>query len=133
MLELALCDQVLHGAGNILNRYRRIDAVLIEEFNSIKPQPRQRLLGYLSDALGPAIGRTRSAGAKVEAKFGGDDDALLHGRQSFPYKLLVREWTVDLGGVEERDAALDRGAEQRDHLVSVRSRATVIIHAHATE
>src|SRR5437773_4784933 len=114
MLDLALCDQVLHGAGNILNRYRRIDAVLIEEFNSIKPQPPQRLLGYLSDALGPAIGRTRSAGAKVEAKLRGNDDALLDGRERLADELLVREGTIDLGGVEERDAALDRGAHQCD-------------------
>ena len=65
MLDLALRDQVLHGTGNILNRYRRIDAVLIEEFNSINPQPLQRLLGYLPDALGSAIGRSRSAGSRL--------------------------------------------------------------------
>jgi hypothetical protein len=38
------------------NRYIEIDAVLVNEFDDINLQPPQRLLGRLTDALGPAIG-----------------------------------------------------------------------------
>ena len=37
-------------------------------------------------------------------------------RQRLADQLLVRERTVGLRGVEERDAALEGGADQRDHL-----------------
>src|SRR5579871_6220610 len=133
MPDLPLSDQVLHGARNILDRDIGIDAVLIEEVNGIYTQTLQRLLGDLPDAFRPAIGRARSAGAEVEAKLRGDDDALLHGRERFTDEFLVREGAVDLGGVEERDAALDRGPDQCHHLFPVRSWATMIIQAHATK
>src|SRR5579871_653852 len=133
MPDLPLSDQVLHGARNILDRDIGIDAVLIEEVNGIYTQTLQRLLGDLPDAFRPAIGRARSAGAEVEAKLRGDDDALLHGRERFTDEFLVREGAVDLGGVEERDAALDRGPDQCHHLFPVRNWATMIIQAHAAE
>ena len=43
-----------------------------------------------------------------------------NGRERLAHQLLVRERAVDLGGVEEGDAALDGRADQRDHLLLVR-------------
>jgi len=106
-----LSDQVPHGPRNILDRDIGVDPVLIEEINGINPQPLQRLLGNPPDAFRPAIGHARSAGAEIEAEFSGNDDAFLHGRERLGDKLLVGEGAVELGGVEERDAARDRGAD----------------------
>ncbi len=126
-------NQVLYGAGNVLDRHVGIDAVLIEEVDRIHPQPLQRLLGDLADTFGPAIGRTRTAGAEIEAEFRRDNDAFLERRERFADQFLVRERSVDLGGVEESNAAPDGGADQSDHLVPIRSGAAMIVQAHATE
>jgi hypothetical protein len=48
-------------------------------------------------------------------------------------ELLVRERPVHLRGVEERHAALDRGARESDHLVPVGDRQVALAHAHAAE
>ena len=50
----------------------------------------------------------------VEAELGGDHDLVAHRLQRLADDLLVGERAVDLGGVEEGDAALDRRADQRD-------------------
>ena len=70
---------------------------------------------------------------EVEAELGRDHDLVADGRERFADELLVRERTVDLGGVEERDAALDGGADQRDHLLPVGERRVALAHAHAAE
>ena len=50
----------------------------------------------------------------IEAEFGGDHDLFPERRQRFADQLLVGERAIDFGGVEEGDAALDGGADQRD-------------------
>ena len=47
-------------------------------------------------------------------------------------QLLVGERAVDVGGVEERDAELERAVDRRDRLVVV-ARAVELGHAHAAE
>ena len=59
----------------------------------------------------------------VEAELGGDHDLVAHRLERLADQLLVVERAVDLGGVEERDAALHRRAKQRDHLGPGRRRA----------
>ena len=54
-------------------------------------------------------------------------------RQRLADELLVRERTVDLGGVEERDAALDRRPDQGDRLLLVHGRAVAEAHSHAAQ
>ena len=53
-----------------------IDPVLVEEIDSLDPQPLQGVLGHLPDAIRAAVGLARSAGTEVEAELGGDDDIL---------------------------------------------------------
>ena len=54
-------------------------------------------------------------GTEIVAELGGDHDLVPDGGQRFAHQFLVRERTVDLGGVEEGDAALDGRTDQRDH------------------
>ena len=55
VLDLALADQVLHGAGDVLDRHVRVDAVLIEEVDAVDLEPLERAVGDLLDVLGPAV------------------------------------------------------------------------------
>jgi len=41
--------------------------------------------------------------------------------------------SLDLGGVEERDALLDRRPDQGNHLLPVTRRAVTVAHAHAAQ
>ena len=136
VLDLAFLDQVLHRPRHVLDRHVRVDAVLIEEVDGVDPEPLERGLGHLLDVLGPAVrGRpTRLAvGVELEPELGGDHHLPAEGGQRFAHQLLVRERAVDLGGVEEGDAALDGRPDQRDHLLLVRGRAVAEAHAHAAE
>ena len=54
---------------------------------------------------------------EVEAELGGDHDLVAERRERLADQLLVLERAIDLGGVEEGHAALDRGADQRDAVV----------------
>src|SRR5512146_2756149 len=49
--HLALLNQILDGAGDIFNGHVGIDAMLIEQIDRIGPQPLQRCVGKLPDAL----------------------------------------------------------------------------------
>ena len=72
------------------------------------------------DVLGPAVqARAACRRVELEAELGGDHHLVAERRERFADQLLVRERAVDLGGVEERDAALDGRADQRDHLLLV--------------
>ena len=69
----------------------------------------------------------------LEPELRRDHDLIAERRQRFADELFVSEGAVDFGGVEERDAALDGGADQRDHLLLVHRRAIAEAHAHAAE
>src|SRR5256886_14441779 len=49
----------------------------------------------------------------------------------FPYTTLFR--SVDFGGIEERDAAFDGRADERDHRLLVRWETVALAHPHAAE
>jgi hypothetical protein len=107
--------------------------VLVEQIDRINPQPPQRLLGYLPDARGAAVGRAGPSGAQIEAKFGSDDNVLPERLERFADQLFVGEGAVDLSGVEEGDPTRYGCPDQGDHLAFVRGRAAVIIHPHTAQ
>ena len=113
----------------------RVDAVLVEQVDGVGAEPAQRAVDRLADVLGSA-GQPGLATLLVEreAELRGDDDLVAHGREGLADELLVDVRAVDLGGVEERDPAVDGGAQQVDHLAAVaRVRAEALAHAHAAE
>jgi hypothetical protein len=57
-LHLALLDQILDGAGDILDRDVLIDAVLIIEIDRLDPQARDRPLNHAPDMLGATVETT---------------------------------------------------------------------------
>jgi hypothetical protein len=55
-----------------------------------------------------------TVGVEGEPELGGDDDLAAEGFEGFADEFFVDERPVDLGGVEEGDAAFDGGADQGD-------------------
>ena len=121
-------------AGDVLDRHVRVDAVLVEEVDG-------SILSRLSDPSATRLmcsGRLFSpsafpSGVDVEAELGGDHHLVAEGREGLADELLVGERAVDLGGVEEGDAALDGRPDQRDPVPLVRGRAVAEAQAHAAE
>ena len=136
-LTLPCLDQLLHRARHVFDRHVRVDAVLIEQVDGLDLEPLERALDGLLDVLRPAVQPRRArpliAAAQVEPELGGDHHLLAEGSEGLAHEFFVRERAVDLGGVEERDAAFDGRPEQGGHLLLVLGRAVGKAHAHAAE
>ena len=122
VLDLAFLNQLLHRPRHVLDGHVRVDAMLIEQVDGLDLEPLERALDDLLDVLRPAVQarlpRPLVVSAEVEPELGGDDHLPAEGGEGLAHQLLVRERAVDLGGVEERDAAFDGRPEQRSHLLS---------------
>src|SRR5436190_536820 len=90
------------------------------------------LLHHREYALGPAVLHLLSV-LDFDAELGGNHDLSAHGRQRLADELFVGVWTVNFRGIEERDAALDGRADERDHRLLVRWDTVALAHPHATK
>ena len=133
--HLAGLDELLDRARDVLDRDVGVDAVLVEQVDRVGAQPPQRPVDGGADVLGSAVHAAglRAVLVEVEAELGGDDDLVAHRLERLADELLVVERAVDLGGVEERDAAVDGRAHEVDHLRARRPRPEGLAHAHAAE
>lgn len=55
MEDLPLGDEILDRAGNVFDRHLRVDAVLVEEIDTIGAQAAQAAVDSALDVLGPAV------------------------------------------------------------------------------
>jgi len=55
VLDLALLNQVLHRARDVLDGHIRIDAVLVMQIDRVDLEPLERALDRLLDVLGRAV------------------------------------------------------------------------------
>ena len=135
MPHLAFRDQVADGAGDLFDRDRGVDPVLVEQVDRVDTQTPERCLGHLPDARRAAVERSTALapGTEVEAELGRNHDLASERRQRVADQGLVGERPVYLGGVEEADAALHGTAQQGDHLAAVGHRAPMVVHAHAAQ
>src|SRR5207253_596413 len=121
---------------DVLDLYyqHRVDPnVLIIEIQDVCPEPFQRTLDALLDALGAAVLDLLPAGITSDPELRGDHHLRAHGRQRLADELFVGVRTVDLGGIEECDTAFDSRADERDHRLLVRWDTVALAHAHAAE
>ena len=135
VLDLALLDQVFHRARHVLDRHVGVDAVLVVEIDDVGPEALERSLATCLDVLRAAVELRRHARLEI-AELGGNHHLIAKGSKRFAHEFLVRERTVELGGVEEGDAALHGCTDQRDHFLLVRGwsgRAVDTAHAHAAK
>ena len=114
-LTLPSRDEVADGAGDILDRHVGIDPVLVEQVDGLDAEPLQRALDRLADTLGPAVDAAvlrRVSGSMSKPNLVAITTWSRNGPERLADHLLVGERAIDLGGVEEGHAALDRGADQ---------------------
>src|SRR4051794_41904079 len=90
--------------------------MLVEQVDRVGAQPLQRGLDAAPDPRRAAVEAAATA-LEVEAELGRDHDLVADRFERLADQLLVRERPVDLRGVEEADAALDRRPDQRDALL----------------
>lgn len=135
MLDFAGFDQILDRTGDVFDRYIGVDAVLIEQIDDIGLEPLERGFGDLLDVRRPAAEAAlfTSRRINVEAEFGGDNHLVAKGRERFADQFLVDERTIDFGGVEESDAALNRPADQRNAACLVDWRSVAKTQSHAAK
>src|SRR5579862_7157700 len=97
--------------------------MLIEQVNGINLQPLERPFHGPLDLLRPTVYTCRSraiiAAAQIESELGGDHHSALERRKRLAHQFFVGEWTIDLGGVKERDAAVHGGVEKSGHLLLI--------------
>jgi hypothetical protein len=76
VLHLTFLDQVLHCSCHIFDGHVRVNPVLVEQINSLHPEPFERGIGDPLDALRAAV-QTLPAGTaigiEVEPELGSDD------------------------------------------------------------
>jgi hypothetical protein len=102
-----------HRPDRLLDRHVRVDPVLVVEVDVVGAEPAQRLLGDALRVLRRAVDAAGRA-LEVEAELGRDLDLVAVPGEGAPDQLLVRVRAVDLGGVEERDAEVERPRDRGD-------------------
>ena len=134
MFHLAFGDQILHGAGDILDRHIGVDAMLIIEINRIDAQSLERPFRHAPDVLRRAVERAaRYRVLEFETELRRDDNLITERFECFTNQILVRKRPVHLRGVEKRDAAFDGRPHQRNALVAIGGRSESKTHAHAAK
>src|ERR1039457_5648124 len=117
MLYLACLNQVFDCAGGLFDGSVGVDAMLVKEVDSVGFKTFERGFDDLPDVLGTAVEGcplTAVLGIGLKAELGGDDDLVAERSESFARDFFVDVGTVDFGGIEESDAALDGGADELD-------------------
>ena len=111
--------QLADGARDVLDRHVGVDPVLVEEVDRVGAQAAQGGVGDAPDLLGSAVESDGLAVLDAPAELGGDHDLVADRGERFTDEFLVDVGAVDLGGVEERDAAFDGAADHGDHVLPV--------------
>src|SRR5205085_3098087 len=131
--DLALGDELRHGADRVLDGRVRINAMLIVEIDVVDAEAPQGAL-----ARAPHVVRTPihtevcAIGRAHVAELRRDDDVVAAPLDRATNELLVREWAVHVGRIEKGDSELD-GARDRPQGFPVVTARVEVRHAHATE
>src|SRR5882724_3151915 len=96
--------------------------MLVVEIDMVGAKPLEATLDHAPDLLRSAVGvAAMSAGGLVDvpAEFGGDDDLLAEAGEGLADHVLIGPRAIDLRGVEEVHAVIDRRSQERDHLRAI--------------
>src|SRR5437879_13329737 len=83
-------DEVLHGAGDILDRYIGIDAMLIQQVNPISLETLQRCIGHFFDVFGTTVQASLFAILDFEPELSGDHYLVTKWSQRFAHQFFIR-------------------------------------------
>lgn len=113
--DLACVDGFLDGAGDVLYRYGRVDAMLVHDVDVVDVEIAEAVVDHLADARRSTV----EAPVRPEAEFGGDHDLVPECLHRAAEKHFVLPPPVALSGVEERHSALVGARDGRDALLLV--------------
>ena len=129
MQNLALGNEILDRAGDVLNRHIGIDTVLVIQVDTVGLQPFERFLYDFLDVFWTAV--QGNSAVDSEAKFACDLHLVTEWLERFADQLFISIWTIYFGGVVEGDAVFEGRTKGMDALIDVRRRAVVRTDAHA--
>src|SRR3954470_10959238 len=116
--DLSLVLKARHFADRILDRHIRIDAVLVIEIDRIDREPLEARLAGGTDIFGVAAHSEELAIRSADiGKLGREENLVPAAADRSPDQLLVREWPVHVGGVQERNALVERVMDRRNRLL----------------
>ena len=122
--DLALGHQLVEGGQGLLDRGHRVRGVQLVQVDVVGLQPGEGLLHRDLDVAAAALGAGRRAVAHVGAlvpELGGEHHLVPAALQDLAERELGRARpAVGLGGVEERDALVDGGVDDRAGLLGHR-------------
>src|SRR6185369_3842205 len=133
--NLALCHQVLNRAGDVLDWDFRVNTMLIEEVDAIGAESLERPLDRTLDVIRLAVEtRTPLTGLEIDvpAELGRDHNLVAERRNALTQDTLAFERSISLSGVKEGYAAIIGGADDVDHLRTVRN-GRLILAAHVLD
>jgi hypothetical protein len=97
--------------------------VPVEQVGGVDLEACERGACDLLDVLGPAgQAHLPAAGVEREPELGGDHDLPAERGERLADEFLVDDRAVHLGGIEDRDTASDRGADQGEQFAAGRGR-----------
>lgn len=109
--------------SHLLDRHIRGHTMLGEQVDGVDLEEPELSLGDSFDMFRGAVQTSlplRCLRIEVEAELGGDHHPPSEWRERLANQFLVDERTVDLGGIEKRDAPVNGRPDQADHLLLVR-------------
>src|SRR6266511_1468055 len=131
--HLARFDELGHRADRLLDRRVRVDAVLVVEVDVVNAEPPERGVARLPNVLRVAADAEALAIRPADvAELRGQHDLVAPAGNRPPDELLVREWPIHVGCVEEGHAELERAVDRRDRLALVGA-PVELRHAHTAE
>src|SRR3954453_10947145 len=111
--DLALALQVAERAERLLDRHVRVDGVQLVEIDPLQAEPPQAALAALAQPLGAAVAVPAPRSGTHEAALRRDHEAVRIRMERLRDQLLADVGAVGVGGVDQRDAALDDAAQKR--------------------
>jgi hypothetical protein len=128
-------DELRQGADGVLDGRLRIDAVLVVQIDVIGAQPLQGTFDGDADVRRATVEDAGAGpGVRDEAELCGQHHALAAVLDGSADKFLVGVRTVDLRGVEVRDAEVQRAVDGANRLgVAAGSDVVIARHRHGAE
>ena len=132
--DLAGPDELGERADRILDRNLRVDPMLVVEVDRRHAKAAEAAFDRTSYVLGTAVEPAHRRVLRIaqDAELGGEEHLTASALDGTPDELLVGVRAVDVGGVEEVDAEVQRVADGRDRFRVVPS-GIEIAHPHAAQ
>ncbi len=132
--HITLLDQIGNGADGVLDRHRRVESRRTINVDIVCAEPAQRVRNKVANGGGTRVHPEESARRiALAAELHADDDVLaLTAAQRIANQHFVGTHAVEVAGVEQRDAGVERGVDRGDAFVLV-GRAVQVGHARAAE